>query len=97
LKVRILRLPDAEAKTGLKRSAIYERISKGEFPTPVHLGTKARGWLEHELDAWIEAQAAKRRAGGGRGKENPRETAPGKKSRQRVITNEEHRPAARAE
>jgi prophage regulatory protein len=57
---RLLRLPDVEARTGLKHSAIYQRIAEGEFPRQVPLGPKAVGWLEHEVDAWIDARAAER-------------------------------------
>ena len=57
---RIIRLPVVEVKTGLKHSAIYQRITEGEFPRQVHLGPKAVGWLEAEIDAWIDARAAER-------------------------------------
>ena len=48
----ILRLPAVIAKTGLRRSAIYIRIKQGEF-RPVHLGPRAIGFLESEIDEWI--------------------------------------------
>jgi prophage regulatory protein len=57
---RIIRRPEVEAKTGLKHSEIYERISKGRFPPQVPLGVKAVGWLEHEIDQWIDARTAER-------------------------------------
>lgn len=49
----ILRLPAVKARTGLSRSTIYLRISKGAFPKPVNLGLRAVGWLETEIDAWL--------------------------------------------
>ena len=52
----ILRLPDVKARTGLSRSTIYLRVSEGKFPSPVALGGRAVGWVEAELDAWIEIQ-----------------------------------------
>jgi prophage regulatory protein len=58
--MKILRLAQVEAKTGLKHSAIYERIADGNFPKPIPLGKQARGFLESEVDAWIRTQAAKR-------------------------------------
>jgi prophage regulatory protein len=60
--MRILRLPAVEAKTGLKHTAIYERISKGTFPRPIPLGRQARGFIESEVDDWIKRQIAKRDA-----------------------------------
>ena len=56
----IIRLPEVIAKTGLSRSTIYFQISKGNFPKGVPIGDHARGWLNHEIDAWIEARAALR-------------------------------------
>jgi prophage regulatory protein len=54
----ILRLPDVKARTGLSRSTIYLRVSEGKFPSPVVLGGRAVGWVEAELDNWIEDQIA---------------------------------------
>ena len=56
----IIRLPEVIAKTALSRSTIYFQISKGNFPKGVPIGDHARGWLNHEIDAWIEARAALR-------------------------------------
>ena len=56
----IIRLPEVIAKTGLSRSTIYCQISKGNFPKGVPIGDHARGWLNYEIDEWIEARAALR-------------------------------------
>lgn len=58
--LRILRMPQVEAKVGLKRTAIYERIQRGEFPRGLKLSKCATGWLEHEIDAYIQAKAEAR-------------------------------------
>lgn len=50
----ILRRPAVRAKTGLSDSTIYLRISQGRFPAPISLGGRAVGWLEHEIDEWLE-------------------------------------------
>ena len=50
----ILRLPAVIARTGLSRSSVYLRISQGIFPKPISLGGRAVGWLESEIDAWLE-------------------------------------------
>ena len=52
----ILRLPNVKARTGLSRSTIYLRISEGRFPKPVSLGGRAVGWIESEVDNWLEQQ-----------------------------------------
>ena len=49
----ILRLPAVKARTGLSRSTIYLRISEGSFPKPVSLGSRAVGWIESEIDDWL--------------------------------------------
>ncbi len=57
---RILRLPEVEAVTGRKRSAIYESVAEGTFPAPVPLGPRAVGWLEDEVADWQEQCIAAR-------------------------------------
>ncbi len=53
MKVTILRLPYVKARTGLSRSTIYLQISKHTFPEPISLGSRAVGWIESEIDDWI--------------------------------------------
>jgi prophage regulatory protein len=57
MTLRILREPAVENKVGLKRSSIYEQMAAGTFPKPVQLGPKSVGWLESEIDQWIEKRA----------------------------------------
>lgn len=52
----ILRLPTVKARTGLSRSTIYLRISEGSFPKPVSLGDRAVGWIEEEVNDWLNQQ-----------------------------------------
>ena len=52
----ILRLPAVKKRTGLSRSTIYLRISEGRFPTPVSLGGRAVGWVEEEVNDWLNQQ-----------------------------------------
>ncbi len=52
----ILRLPSVKARTGLSRSTIYLRISEGSFPKSVSLGSRAVGWVEAEIDEWLNEQ-----------------------------------------
>ena len=50
---RLIRLPEVIARVGLKRSAIYQRMSEGRFPKSRSLGPKCAVWVEAEIDAWI--------------------------------------------
>lgn len=52
----LLRLEQVRARTGLSRSGIYQKISDGVFPRPVALGSRAVGWIESEVSAWIQAR-----------------------------------------
>ena len=50
----ILRRRQVEKRTGLSRSTIYLRIKQGSFPKPVNLGARAVGFIESEIDEWID-------------------------------------------
>ena len=50
----ILRLPTVKAITGLSRSTIYLRMSEGSFPEKISLGSRAVGWLETEVQDWLD-------------------------------------------
>lgn len=52
----ILRLPAVKTRTGLSRSTIYLRVSQGTFPKPVSLGARAVGWVEAEIQEWLQRQ-----------------------------------------
>jgi len=62
----ILRRPQVEARTGLSRSTIYARIQDGTFPRPILLGSRAVGWLEHEIDDWLDQRLKASRPSGSR-------------------------------
>jgi len=62
--VRFLRLPEVMARTGLSRSTIYVRLAEGRFPEPVRLGPRAVGWIESEIDAWMQERIDRSRGGG---------------------------------
>lgn len=40
--------------TALSRSSLYRRIASGDFPAPVSLGGRAKGWRRAALLEWIE-------------------------------------------
>ncbi len=51
---KILRLPAVKNLTGCSRTWIYLKMSQGNFPQSISLGTRSVGWLESEIFAWIE-------------------------------------------
>ena len=56
MATKILRLPDVKARTGLSRSTIYLRVSQDKFPKPILLGGRAVGWLDTDIESWLEQQ-----------------------------------------
>jgi prophage regulatory protein len=60
--VRILRLPDVISVTGLGRSMIYQMEADQRFPKRVRIGTRAVGWLEGEVRAWLQKRIELSRA-----------------------------------
>lgn len=52
---RLLRLPEVMHRVGLKRSAIYQRMSEGRFPKSRSLGPKCVVWVESEVEEWIRS------------------------------------------
>ena len=58
---RLIRLDEVCRLTGLHRTTIYQRISRGKFPKPVPIAdTKRVGWLSDEVSDWINACVAAR-------------------------------------
>lgn len=56
---RLIRLPEVMSRVGLKRSAIYQRMSEGRFPKSRSLGGKCTVWVEAEIDAWVNSVASR--------------------------------------
>lgn len=63
---RFIREPELEHRTGIGRSTIYAAMKPGSkrfdptFPKPVKLGPSIVVWVEHEVDAWINARISER-------------------------------------
>jgi prophage regulatory protein len=56
-QLRLLRLPEVMHRVGLRRSAIYQRMSEGRFPKCRSLGPKCSVWVEAEINAWVQSVA----------------------------------------
>ena len=55
MEVRMLRLPEVVAATGLSPTTIWRRERAGEFPKRRRLGPTLVAWRSDEVEAWIEA------------------------------------------
>lgn len=66
---RILRIGELKNRVGLARSTIYDRLDQGSprydetFPKPLKIGMSAVGWMEDEVENWIDVKRMSR--GGG--------------------------------
>ena len=55
---RIERKPEVLKRTGFSNSGLYRRVNEGLFTPAISLGGRSVGWLEHEVNAVINAMAA---------------------------------------
>jgi prophage regulatory protein len=59
-RIKIIKLSEVIARTGLSRSSVYRKMDEKAFPLSVPLGYKAVGWVEGEVCQWIENRIAER-------------------------------------
>ena len=52
----ILRLPQVIKRTGLGRSTIYQLVKDGKFSPPIALSVRAVGWLESDVNAFLQSR-----------------------------------------
>ena len=53
---QVLRIFEVSDRTGLPRSSIYAKIQTGDFPRPIKLGARSVGWLESDVNQWVDDQ-----------------------------------------
>jgi len=51
---RLIRLPQVENLTGLKRAHIYGLARRGQFPKPLKVGARASAWQESLVMQWVQ-------------------------------------------
>ncbi len=56
--IQFLRVKDVCRITTLCKSALYERVRKGEFIKPIKLGARASFWAASEVEAFQRAVMA---------------------------------------
>lgn len=59
---RLLRLPEVEKKTGLKKSSIYAGMRKGSFPKCVRFG-RVVAWPASRIEQWLAELVSRSDAG----------------------------------
>ncbi|EHU4846277.1 AlpA family transcriptional regulator [Vibrio vulnificus] len=58
--IRLIRLSEVLAMTGLSRSSMYRSIEEKQFPEQVQLGGRAVAWVESEVQEWISQKVESR-------------------------------------
>ena len=51
---RLIRLPQVESLTGLKKAHIYGLARRGLFPKPLKIGARASAFRQSQVMAWIQ-------------------------------------------
>lgn len=54
--MRVLKIKEVLNKTGLGKTTLYALVKQSQFPQPISLGLRAVGWLDSEIDSWIQAK-----------------------------------------
>lgn len=62
MDARLIRTKTVMERTGLGRSTLYARSRAGTFPRPVPLSRAMPGWVESEVQAWIDDCIERRNA-----------------------------------
>ena len=57
----ILRWREVAKRVPISRSHAHALAAKCRFPKPIKLGPRASGWLESEINAWIEERITESR------------------------------------
>lgn len=55
--IRLLRVNEVLAQTGMSRTVLYDEIRKGKFPRPMKRGRSSH-WRDCDVQGWIAALAA---------------------------------------
>lgn len=51
--IRMLRLDEVVAMTGLSRSSLYAMAKRGDFPKQIQIGPRAVRWDSRAVESWL--------------------------------------------
>lgn len=60
--LRFMRLTEVMQMTGLRKTTIYQLQSDGDFPQRVQITAHCVGWIESEVQAWLNQRVGSRQA-----------------------------------
>jgi prophage regulatory protein len=58
--IRLIKLTEVMAQTGLGRSSVYKFMKEERFPQSVSTGDRGVKWVEEEIQEWIIDKIADR-------------------------------------
>ena len=59
--MRVIRIKEVCQKVGLSRPSVLRKSREGTFPMKINVGAKAIGFIEEEVEQWLQEQAEKRK------------------------------------
>ncbi len=57
----VLRWPEVAKIVPISRSHAHALAAQGKFPKPIKLGPRASGWLQSEVQQWMDDRIAESR------------------------------------
>ena len=57
---RILSIKDVTSQLGISKSGLYNLVKNGYLPKGITLGARKVGWLQSDVDEFIQKQLKKR-------------------------------------
>ena len=57
---KLIKISEVIEKTSLSRSTIYRLLNLGDFPRQVKLSSRSIGWVEEEIQEWINEKSMQR-------------------------------------
>lgn len=55
-KKNIIRIDQVVQKISMSKPSIYRMIKAGTFPRQIKISARAIGWIESDIDKWIESK-----------------------------------------
>ena len=60
MKITVCSIDEVAFDIGLPEEDILHLMSEGKFPLPIRFGKNLVGWLDSEIDDWVEETFASR-------------------------------------
>ena len=54
VSIQIRKIGEVEQIVKLDKTSIYRMAKQGTFPLPIKLGERSSGWIESEIQEWLE-------------------------------------------